>query len=892
MSFLRRIRNLWRNIVHRDRAERDVHDELDALHDLLATEKVAAGMEPAAARRAAGIELGGVHSIKEQVRDVRAGAYWPAFVQDVRYGVRLLVRSPIFTVFAAASLALGIGATAAIFALFDGIVLRKLPVPDPDRLVVASFGGPNGRFNYSMPYPQFEQIRERNTTLSGLFATYPIGRVTVTRGGEPDAAAGLYVTGDYYETLRLAPSAGRLLGPLDDRPGQAVAVLNHAYWRRRFGGRADVVGATVTLNRVPFTIVGVEPLGFSGTEVGRPHDISVPMRAIEMLSESKPAWTGASTTWIYMMGRLKLGVTIEQAEAEMKGIFAQVSLDAAMNANQQRRAREHQLRLEPAATGAASGLRDGYAPWLRLLLMTLGGVLLLASLNVATLLLSRSDARQREIATRLALGASRSRVIRQFLTESIVLASFAAVLGLVLASWGSRVLLRIATPASDRLTVDISPDLRLVAFTVLVAGATCLLFGLIPAIRATSPGRIDSTRHVGGGRQRRVLDRTLVASQVALSLILLVGAGLFLRSLQNLWAQDTGYNRQNVLMFSVDARLAGRRGADVPNTYRRLLDHLREVRGAQFVTMSAVRPVSDSYYFVDVFAEVGGRIFSGDQRIRVAYNVVAPEYFATLGIPLLAGRDFDERDSPASPKVAIISERMARHFTGNPVGQRIGSGPGAPEVIGVVADMRYASVKDLPREVVYHPIFQGQGKDMWYSPTFEVRYAGGESETLASVRDAVLRTEPALTMFRVRTLEQQTEDSFSRERLLAMLSSYFGAFAVLLACVGLYGLMSYAVTRRTAEIGLRIALGAHPSAVRRLIVREATVTVVAGVVVGLCGALVLVRFIRSQLFGIQPHDPVALAGATAVLLAMALAAAYVPARRASRIDPLTALRHE
>ena len=310
MSILRRLRNLWWNTVHRERAERDLHDELHAMHDLLASEKIEAGMAPAAARREAGIELGRVESIKEQVRDARSGACWAAFVQDVRYGVRLLVRSPVFTVFAVASLALGIGATAAIFALFDGIVLRRLPVPEPDRLVVASFGGPNGRFNYSMPYPQFEQIRDRNATLSGLFATYPFGRVTVTMGGEPDVAEGVYVTGGYYGTLRLAPSLGRLLGPLDDRPGQAVAVLTHAYWQRRFGGRSDVVGTTVTLNQVPFTIVGVEPAGFFGTEVGRPHDISVPMRAIEMLSEGKPAWTATSATWIYMMGRLKPGVAI------------------------------------------------------------------------------------------------------------------------------------------------------------------------------------------------------------------------------------------------------------------------------------------------------------------------------------------------------------------------------------------------------------------------------------------------------------------------------------------------------------------------------------------------------------------------------------------------------
>ena len=892
MLTLNRLRSLWRNVVHRRRVEHDLDAEVRATFDMLVDDHVSRGMAPADARRAATLALGRTESIKEQVRDVRAGAYWDAFRQDVRFGVRLLVRSPLFTIFAVMSLALGIGATAAIFSLFDGIVLRKLSVPEPDRMVVASFGGPNGRFNYSMPYPHFEQIRQRNTTLTGIFAMYPFGRVTVGVQGEADAAEGMYVTGDYHQTLGLIPAAGRLLGPADDRPGQAVAVLNHAYWQRRFGGRTGVLGTTVTLNQLPFTVVGIEPQGFSGTEVGRPYEIAVPMRALEMMSENRPSWDGAFSTWIYMMGRMKPGVTLTGAEAELKGIFAQVSRDAASNPNEERLAREHQLRLESGARGSVSGLRDNYQRWLGLLLMFLGAVLLLAGLNVATLLLSRSDARQQEIATRLALGAGRWRVVRQFLTESIVLATFAGALGLALASWGSRALLRIATPASERLTVDLTLDARLVAFTIIVSAATCLLFGLIPAIRATAPGRFVTTRQIGGGRRRQLLDRALVASQVGISLVLLVSAGLFLRSLGKVWALEPGYERNNVLMFSVDAKLAGKRGPDVPMTYRRLLDDLKTIPGAQSVTLSAVRPVSDSYYFISSYTQIGDKTLTQDQRVRVAYNVVAPDYFATLGIPLLGGRDVDERDTPTSPKVALVSERMARHFDGNPIGQRIGGGDGGAEVIGIVKDIRYANVKDAPREVVYFPLFQQQPRAMWYSPTFEIRYAGQASGILPSIREAVARTDPGLTMFKIRTLEAQTQDSLSRERLLAFITSYVGGFAVLLACIGLYGLLSYGVTQRTAEMGLRMALGAQPNAVRWLIVRDAATTVIVGALAGFAGVFGVVKLLQSQLFGVEPYDPPALAVATTVLLMLAFTAAYLPAHRASRIDPLTALRHD
>jgi predicted permease len=887
-----RLRSLWRNLVHRSRVNRDLDEEVRTAFDLLEDEKRRAGMDPTAARRAAMIQLGRIDAVKEQTRDVKAGAVIDTWFRDVRYAVRLLRRSPVFAVFAIASLALGIGASGAIFSLFDGIVLRTLPVPDPGRLVVASFGGPGGRFNYSLPYPHFEAIRDRNTTLAGIFALYPFGRVTVTAGGEPELANGVYVTGDYYKTLRLAPALGRLLTREDDRPGQATAVLNHAYWQRRFGGRPDVVGTTILLNQVPFTIVGVEPAGFSGTEVGRPYDISVPMRSLDLFSEGTPLWNEAFATWIYMMARLKPGIAVNAAEQEMKTIFAQVSVDAARTPGEMQMARENRLRLESGARGNASDLRAGYERWLRLLLMLLGAVLLLASLNVATLLLSRSDARQREIATRLALGAGRWRIVQQFLTESLVLATCAGAVGLAVAFWGSRLLLRIATPAAERVPVELTADWRLIAFLFAVSAATCLLFGLVPAIRATSPQRFTGTRQIVGGRRRRVLDRALVASQVALSLVLLVAAGLFLRTLGKLWAQDPGYSRQNVLMFSIDPRLAGKKGDEVPRSYQRVLDELEALPAAESVTMSAVRPVSDNYYFVTSFREVGGKTLTAEQRIRAAFNHVAPGYFATLGIPLVVGRDFDERDSLGAPKVVIISERLARHFEGNPVGQRLGSGPKMCEVVGVAADVRYANVKDAPREVAYYPIFQTAPKDIFYAPTFEIRHAGPAAGLAQAIRAAVSHVDPGLTMFRVRTLEEQTQDSFARERLLALLTTYFGGFAVLLACIGLYGLMNYSVTQRTPEMGLRMALGAQASAVRWLVVRENAWTVIAGAVVGLGGAFAVVRLVQSQLFGVQPYDPAALGGATILLLAMASAAAYLPARRASRIDPLTALRHD
>jgi predicted permease len=490
------------------------------------------------------------------------------------------------------------------------------------------------------------------------------------------------------------------------------------------------------------------------------------------------------------------------------------------------------------------------------------------------------------MATRMALGASRWRIVRQLLTESLMLAALAGVIGVAIANWGSRLLLRIAVPAAEQPPVDLTADHRMLAFTAIVVLMTAVLIGLIPALRATAPRPFLATRQIGG--RRRIADRVLVASQVALSLVLLVGAGLFLRTIANIRALDTGYNRQNVLIFSLDAAQVGKRGEEARQSYRRVLEELQGTPGAQSIAASIVRPVSDNYYFIDSVSQIADKRLPDDQRIRVAFNLVAPGYFGTLGIPLLAGRDFDDRDSPTAPKVVIVSERMARHFVGDPIGQRIGGAEGM-EVVGVVKDIRYANVKDAPREVLYFPMFQATSG---YTPSFEIKYAGDVSAIVPFVREAVGRVDPRLTIFRMKTLERQTEESLSRERLLAMLTSYFGGFAVLLACIGLYGLMSYGVNQRTPEMGLRMALGAKPSAVRWIVVREATTTVVAGAALGVIAALAAVRLVRSQLFGVEPHDPVAIGVATLVLLTLALLAAYLPARRASRIDPLVALRHE
>jgi predicted permease len=879
--------------LRRRTRDAELDQEMHAHIEAEIEEQVEAGVPPEQARNDALRAFGNQTLAVEEIRSMWRFTTLETFAKDIHYGVRLLRRSPLFTVFTIASLALGIGAASAIFSLFDAIVLRELPVREPSRLVGIRIGK-----NFSLPHPHIARIREFNTTLEGIFATGYLGRASVVFQGHSDLAFGTYVSGEYHGVLGVAPALGRLFAPDDDHKDSSSAVISYGYWQRRFGGRPEALGASIEVNRVPFTIVGVEPHGFFGMEVGQSYDFALPLRAMERLSTSRPGWDEPFRTWLYSMARLKPGMKIERAQQELNMIARRVYADAVPFATPhgksfaERMAREATLYLDPGATGAISGIRDRYQRSLRLLLWMLGAVLVLASLNVATLLLSRSEARSRELSTRLALGAGPWRVMRQLLTESMLLAGCGGALGLALAWWGSAALLRLAAPGFERMAIDVTPDFRVAGFTIAVSTIACLLFGLIPALRATSHQEHATSRQIGAGRRGRRLDGALVASQVALTLVLLVCAGLFLRSLQTLWTQETGYQRANVLLFTVDAGLAGKKGPDSMATYKRVLEELRAMAGSRSASASVVRPVTDGFYFVDVITSIGQQKRPDDQMIRVAYNVISPLYFDTMGIPLLAGRDFDSRDEGEAPGTIIISELIARrYFNGrNPVGERVTLHNTEPfEIVGVAKDTRYGNVKDAPREVVYLPMFHGKGPG---TASYEVRYAGSAAEIEGRVRALVAKVNPALPIFRMKTLDVQTEESLAGERMMALLASYFGGFALLLASIGLYGLVSYAVTRRTPEIGLRMALGARPSEVQRMVLSESFRIVLCGVAVGLAASFGAVRLVRTQLYGIEAYDAVSMTSATLLLVAIAFCSSALPALRAARVDPMRALRCE
>ncbi len=728
----------WRRLWRSARDERDLDDEI-AFH--LAQEeelRMERGERRNDARAAARREFGNVGRVKEVTRDMVRWHTLETLAQDVRFGLRLLARSKAFAVFCIASLALGIGATTAIYTLFDAIVLRPLPVRNPDELVALSFSVQGRGTNFNLPYPQFARMRQENRTLDGLFAWSGFPRMNVDARGHAEMLSGIYASGDYYRTLGLVPAAGRLLTPDDDRPGHATSVvISHGYWQRRFGGDPAAVGSTLTLNRVPFTIVGVEPRGYSGPNVGTTRDLTLPLRAIEQVGRlTGDPWQDPFATWIEIMGRLRPGVTIDQAARDLgpinRQVYVEAGRDAAPGTSAARAADEVTLNVVPGARGGMSGLRRGYERWLRLMLFMLGTVVLLASLNLATLMLARAEMRRNEITTRLAIGAGRGRIVRQLTTESLLIALGGGALGVPIA-WGlGWLLLDMALSRPSVLPVDLTPDARTVAFALIASTLACLLFGLFPALRSTSGLRSSPARALGAPRQGR-LEAILVGSQTALSLVLIVLAALFVRSLVHLSAVDTGFDRSNVLMFSVDAAFAGKQGSEIPDTYRAILDELERMPGAERASVSAVRPVSDSYYFVTMVTAIGERALDDRASVPVAYNLLSPGYFATIGVPIVAGRDFDRRDTSGAAGVVIISERLARRFEGSPVGQRIRMGPGdGLEVIGVARDHRYANVKDTPRDVVYFPIFQSAGKDMWYSPTFEIRYRGSQADLCAA----------------------------------------------------------------------------------------------------------------------------------------------------------------
>jgi predicted permease len=891
-------------MTQRSRKEAELRDELQFHLREEAEQAEAAGMTTEQAKWAARRELGNVMLLLEDTRATWGWTSLERFWQDLRYSLRMLRKNPGFAAAVILSLALGIGANTAIFSLLNAVVIRPLPVADPQQLVQFTNTirlwetGPNN-WNDLFAYPQLERFQTHSKTLSGIFGGTGLGRIIVTLNGISGLAQGDAYTDNFFSVLGITPQYGRFFSAGEDRAGASVAVISDGYWRNRFGADPSIIGRAVTVNQIPFTVIGITPREFLGISVGRCPDIWMPLHALDRLKPDSQRWTEPLSSWMLIAGRLRPGVSRQQAQAELdvvnrQFLADQLSVSELRNwENVQRFVREGHLVLRPAASGMDSGLRDRYAFPLKLLMWVAGIVLLVACANIANLLLARASNRRREIAVRLALGASRGRLVRQLLTESVVLALIGGALAVPMAWWGSLVLVRMISTGDSPAPLVVDPDWRTFAFTATASLLTGILFGLAPAVRSTrvDPGPVikEGVRHAS--RSSHTLDRVLVVAQVALSVVLIAGAGLFVRTLQKLRNVNTGYDRQNVLIISVDAKLAGYPSDRAGAVYGEILRKLQALPGVKSASASVVRPVDDQFYLVDQVDEVDGRELAGGSAIRVAWNATSPGYFSTVSTPMISGRDFEPRDNETAPQVVIVNESLAN--TAFPNQNAIGHWLGAATIVGVVKDSHYNGAREQPKPVLYHPLFQ-HGPDQeyrWGFVSFELRY-GSRSNLLDEVRREVASVDRNLPIFRAKTLLAQAEQSMLKERLLAMLSSFFGALALLLACVGLYGLMAYAVARRTSEIGIRLALGARRDHIMWLVLRETLWLTLVGVAIGVPLALWAARYTKSVLFGISTADPLTIAVTVATLIGVALLAGYIPARRAVGVDPMVALRCE
>ena len=827
-----------------------------------------------------------------------------ALWRDIRHATRGLRKTPGFLTVVILTLGLGIGANTAIFSLMDQVLLRPLPVHDPSALVLLDGPGAfRGRTMNAMTFshPMYKDFRDRNEVFTGVLARFPLSTTVVWRGAS-ERANGELVTGNYFDVLGVRPALGRLFNAADDRtPGaHPIAVLSYGYWQRRFGGDPEVLNQTMTVNGHPLTIVGVSARGFTGVQVGQAADVMAPLM---MKAQMTPTWNdldNRQSRWLTVMARLKPGVSRTQAEAGMNVIYRQINeqeikdIPGGSESFRKRFVSKH-LDVLPGQKGL-SDLRREFSTPLIVLMSMVGVVLLIACANVANLLLARTTARQKEISLRLALGAGRSRIIRQQLVESGLLAAGGTIVGLLLAWWTGGLLLAAlpGDPAARNLSAG--PDLRVAGFALVVGVLTALVFGIVPAIQATRAGvtsalKEESGSVTGGGRQTR-LRRLLVVGQVGLSMLLLAGAGLFARSLYNLKALDPGFKVESLLAFSVDPSLSGYEGDRLTDLYRRLQDELTTVPGVRSVSMSETGALTGNDWSMTI--RVDGYQAKEGEDMNPSVDGVGPRYFETMGIPMVGGREFTERDVKGAPRVAVINETMAKYFFAgtNPIGRRFGFGGGKPtdiEIVGVVKDVRSLELRDQAPRFLYIPYAQDESVTQL---TCYVRAASDGDSTAAGIRQAVRRLDGNLPVFDMKTMAVQVDESLFVERMVAVLSVAFGGLATLLAAIGLYGVMSYAVARRTREIGIRMALGAERSRVLWLVLREVAVMAVVGILGGLSAALWLTRQVQSQLFGLSPTDPLTLSVATILLAVVAIGSGYIPARRATAIDPILALRSE
>ena len=828
-----------------------------------------------------------------------------ALAQDLRFAARQFRLNPGFATVAVVSLALGIGANTAIFQLVDAVRLRPLPVSHPEQLAYIDFPKGSVRAGWfstrsaRFTWAHWEQIRALPEAFAGTLAWSDF-RFNLSTGGEARHAEGLFVSGDFFRVLGVQPILGRTFSAEDDQPGCASpgAVVSYAWWQREFAGDAAALGRTVTLDGRPYPVIGVTPPEFFGLEVGSRYDIAIPLCADGYFWDGHNRIPRRDAWWLSIMARLKPGWTVERANAYLQAAapgIMRATLPPGYRPDGAKRYLANKLEATPGATGI-SELRSEYETPLWLLLGTTGAVLLIACANLANLMLARAGAREREIAVRQAIGASRGRLAGQLLTESLLLSVAGAVLGAIVAQDLSRGLIAFLDKTNNPLFVGLSLDWRVLGFTAAIAVTACLLFGLAPALRAARIAPASAMRASGrgltAGRERFGLRRALVVSQVALSLVLLVGALLFARSLQKLMAVDMGFRPEGVVAVTVDlgARHFGKEQR--PLVFRQVLDRLRARRGIVSAAQVSFTPVSEAGW--DEMVRAQG---SAAERQASNFNRCGPDYFRTMGTAMVAGRDFDERDTLTSPKVAIVSEILAAKILGpgNPLGRRFEvEGPaGRPdkvyEVVGVVRNTKYWDIREEFRPVAFFPAAQDDDPDT--DATFVMRTAAPLGEVLRGAKAAVAEVHAGIGVeFRVLTV--QLGESLMRDRLMATLAGAFGLLAALLATLGLYGVIAYMVARRRNEIGVRIALGAGRAQVVRLVLGEAGVMVGVGLAVGTALSLWAGRAASAMLYGMTPHDPATLAGAVVLLAAVAVLAAWAPARRAARLDPMSALREE
>ena len=834
--------------------------------------------------------------------------------QDIRYGLRILLKKPGFTLIAVLSLALGIGANTAIFSLLDAVLIKSLPVQQPEQLVLFGKGENMGMTN-SFPdqswdlfsYPFYRRIQQRSDVFSGVASLLSIpwtvhGFVNSNgSSGDIEQLQVQLVSGNYFQVLGVNAGVGRVLTDADDQNqgGHPVAVVSHAWWEQKLGGDPSAIGKTVTIDGTAYSIIGVAPKEFFGTTVGSAPDMWVPLAMEKQLPPAH--WDGRNREdfqSLFLIGRLKNGVTSAQASAVVNLLFKQtleVRAGAQPSGARLQDIQRASIELTPAGRGLST-LREQFSLSLKVLMGVVALVLLIASANVANLLLAHGTARRREFAVRVALGAGRIRLVRQLLTESVLLALLGGVAGVALAWWGSRLLLVMASDGPEALPVNVTPNIRVLGFTIGVSLLCAIVFGTAPALRAS---RTEPNTSLKAGKStplttlRNPLGKAFVIAQVALSLVLLVGAGLFVRTLINLQSIPSGFNQENAMLFQIDTSATGYKGDDpkLPALLREVEDKIRTIPGVQAVSFAFI--VFHQGFWTSPGYTREQNLLTDDNR-TVRNNIVGHDFFAAMGIPFVVGRGFGPQDTDKSQKVAVISESMAQRFFPNssPLGKRFGiDGPESTdqiEVVGVVKDAKYGNLTEQFRPMAFYP--HSQRPDALGN--LVVRFSGPAGSVVPQIRQTIRQLNRNLPVDDVVSLSDHIGRSLVEQKLVARLASFFGMLALLLACVGLYGVMSYGVARRTNEIGIRMALGARGRSVLWLVLREAVTLVVIGLVVGLLTSLAVTKTAAKLLYELKPNDPMTITLATLLLAAVALLAGYLPARRAARVDPMVALREE